>query len=473
MLRETLLTCYIVEVEFLNTVFKRVPSMTEFCETLQSRYCMNEISFTETEFYQTVKDMLFNCRGIDRLRLNLPFQLVGRHCNAATMILANAFKAFASRPEEDSAELKVLMLENLPDIAVCHLWMNPMDIMNIMKVLHSVEHLVITLRRHEYDPQRAGLFGSCLWNMVENTDKLASLCFIGMDHDDRPPRGLKQIRSWQMAIEEWRVRSLPSPQIILSHLVCLELKRVEIVADVLLRAAENFGPTLQELYLNEVYLKVEQSREWNEDSTKILWVGLPNIRPVEDCRWLAMELRCGMPNLRICRAAFLAYDQYLRDDVACHPEFDLIDPCGLGRSISHRFVEVVTGIKQPNMPTGEPVEYLPQDFAHDHLVRKLTPRRQVANLDGPDAGEMSVTEHDTNAYQTAVANTTSRWHQGIDDLFPNCNPETLDRLHYIAETACQGMNEIHQRRNEWTAGSSMLNEYADNLTDLQELEDEM
>lgn len=461
-----------MEVDFLNTVFKRVASMAEFCEILQSRYCMNEVSFTEIEFFHTLEQMLFNCRGIDKLRLNLPFQLVGRHCNAATMILANAFKAFACRPEEDSADLKVLVLENLPDIAVCHLWMNPMDIMNIMKVLHSVEHLVITLRRHEHDPQRASLFGSCLWNMVENADKLGSLCFIGMDHDDRPPRGLKQTKAWQMTLEEWRVRSLPLPQVILAHLTSLELKRVEIAPDLLLRCAQNFGSSLAELYLNEVYLKVEQSREWNEDSTKVLWVGLPNVRPPEGSRWMAMELRSAMPNLRICRAAFLAYDSYLREDITTHPEFDLMDPCDLGRSISHRFVEVVMGIKQPTMPNGDVIEYLPQDFTHNHLVRNLKPRRHGGDSRASYI-QPPVTDYDTNAYQTAVANTTSRWYKGIDGLFPNCNPGTLSRLHYIAETACQGMNEIHQRRNEWTAGSSMLNEYADNLTEVDDMEEEI
>jgi hypothetical protein len=458
-----------VEVDFLNTVFKHVTSMTEFCEILQTRYCMNDVSFTEIEFYHTLEEMLFYCRGIDKLRLNLPFQLVGRHCNAATMILANTFKAFACRPEEDSANLKVLILENLPDIAVCHLWMNPMDIMNIMKVLHSVEHLVITLRRHEHDPQRASLFGSCLWNMVENADKLASLCFIGMDHDDRPPRGLKQTKYWQMGIEEWRVRSLPLPQVIMSNLTSLELKRVEIRANLLLRCAQNFGSSLAEIYLNEVYLKVEQSRSWNEDSRKVLWVGVPNTRPSDEDRWIAMELRCALPNLRVCRAAFLAYDQYLRDDVTCTPEFDLMDPCGLGRSISQRFVQVVMGVKQPKAPSGETIAYLPQDYANDYLV----PRQHQEDESDGSYVEPPVTDHDTNAYQTAVANTTSRWYKGIDGLFPNCNPGTLSRLHYIAETACQGMNEIHQRRNEWTAGSSMLNEYADNLTEMDEMEDEI
>lgn len=428
--------------------------MTDFCQTLQTRFCMNETSFTEMEYYQTAEEVLFNCREIDRLRLNLPFQLVGRHCNAATMILANTFKAFANRPEEDSAELKILVLENLPDIAVCHLWMNPIDVMNIMKVLSGLEHLVITLRRHETDPQRSSLFGSCLWSMVENAEQLQSLCFVGMDHDDRPPRGLKQTKFWQMADEEWRARSLPPPQIILSNLTCLELKRVEVLPETLIRVAENFGPTLQELYLNEVYLKAEQSRDWNADSRKVLWVGLPNQRPVEDCKWIAMELRCLMPNLRICRASFLAYDHYLRDDAARHPEFDLIDPCGLGRSISQRFVEVIMGIRQPNMPSGEPVEYLPADSTHDHLLSKLASRHRA----------LRVVEYDTNAYQTAVDNTTSIWQtRGIDDNFQNLNPDTLDKLHFIAETACRGMSEIHNRRSEWTAGNSIADEYTDNL----------
>ena len=451
-----------MEVEFLNTVFSRVDSMTDFCETLRTEYCMNKTSFTEMEYYAMTEDILFNCRDIERLRLNLPFQLVGRHCNAATMVLANTFKAFANRPEEDSARLKVLVLENLPDIAVCHLWMNPIDVMNIMKVLGGLEHLVITLRRHEMDPQRSGLFGSCLWSVVGNAEQLQSLCFVGMDHDDRPPRGLKQTKYWQMAAEEWRARSIPAPRVMLSNLTCLELKRVEVMPDVLLGAAEKFGPTLEELYLNEVYLKAEQSRDWNADSTKVLWIGLPNQRPPEDSKWIAMELRSMMPNLRICRASFLAYDHYLRDDAGRHPEFDLIDPCGLGRSVSQRFVEVISGIRQPNMPSGDSVEFLPADSANDHLLGRLTSRTRA----------LRVTEYDTNAYQTVVDNTTSRWHtRGIDGLFQNCNSGTLDKLHFIAETACQGMNEIHQRRSEWTAENSMANEYTDNLFNIPGLDE--
>ncbi|KAJ6445728.1 hypothetical protein O9K51_00491 [Purpureocillium lavendulum] len=523
-----------MEVEFLETVFARVPSMTDFCQTMQRKYCLNDASFTETEYLDTLVTMLFNCRDVDRLRLNLPFQLVGRHVNAATMILANTLKAFANRPEEDSAPLRTLVLENVTDVAICHLWMNPSDVMNIMAVVAALEHLVLTLRRHENEPPRVGWFGTCLWSLIDSAGRLESLCLIGMDQDDKPPRGLKQTRFWQLPLDEWRARSLPAPRVCLAHLTCLELKRFEVLPEILVKIMEDLGETLEELYLSEVYLKAEQGRDWNTDSKKILWVGVPNQRPADDCHWVAMAVRCACPRLRLCRASFLAYDHYLREDCATAPRFDLIDPCGLGRSLSQRFVEVVLGVPQPNDPSSrEPVEYLPRDPIDDHRIASqpyvpATPEEENAqqepkqqqcarlNYDNdndyhypyqqtqqqqpqqqqehqqqqqqrqkllgkpasappaaalaaapppppPPRAPLRVDEYDVNAYQTAVANPTSQWHKSIDGIFANCNQNTLDELHYIAETACRGMNEIHRRRSEWTAGYSMANEYADNL----------
>lgn len=420
---------------------------------MHKKYCMNKDSFTETEYYHMVETILFNCRHVHSLRLNLPFQLVGRHCNAATMILANTLKAFASRPEEDSASLKALVLENVTDVTISSLWLNPSDVVNIMSVVAVLNHLVLTLRRHDMEPQRAGLFGSCLWDVIEHADHLKTLCLVGMDHDDRPPRGLKQTRFWQLSIQDWRARSLPAPRVHFSNLTCLELKRLEILPESFLRATDIFGETLEELYLNEIYLKTEQSSDWNQDSRKVLWIGVPNQRPAENCQWMAMSLRAAAPRLRICRASFLAYDHYFREDMSVQPEFDFIDPCGLGRSISQRFVEVVMGVHQPNMPSGGPVEYYPQAPSDDGLMHRLRPRARA----------LRVEEYDTNAYHTAVDNTTSEWQKSIDGIFHNCNSGTLDELHYIAETACQGMNEIHRRRSEWTAGNSMANEYVDNL----------
>jgi hypothetical protein len=438
-------------------MFARVPSMADFCQNLQKKYCMNDRSFTEIEYLQTVEDMLFNCRDVQQLRVNLPFQLVGRYCNAATMILANTFKAFSRRPEEDSSKLTALVLENVADIAMCNLWTNPSDVMNIMVVLDILEHLILTVRRHETEPQRVELFSTCLWDIIRNAENLKSLCLVGLDHDDRPPRGLKRTKPWTMDADEWRARSLPSPQFLLPCLTCLELRRVEVSPDVFRGAANSFSSTLRELYLNEVYLKAEQGRDLNSDSKQILWIGIPNCRPSENDSWIAMMVRESMPALKICRASFLGYDHYLREDgvsgAEIEPEFDFIDPCGLGRSLAQRFVEVVTGIAQHHTPNGEPVEYLPPNSANDWLLSNLRPRPRP----------LRVVEYDTNAYQTAVANTTSVWQKSIDGLFPNCNNNTLDELHYIAETACQGMNEIHNRRNEWSTRNSVASEFTENL----------
>ncbi|KAG6029778.1 hypothetical protein E4U19_005823 [Claviceps sp. Clav32 group G5] len=424
-----------MEVDYLETVFARVPTMAEFCQSMRRKYCMNKSSFTETEYYHTVESLLFNCRQIDRLRLNLPFQLVGRHCNAATMILANTLKALASRPEEDSACLKTLVLENVADMTIISLWLNPTDVGNIMKVFADLHHLVLTLRRHDVEAQRA--FRYCFWDVIEHADRLETLCLVGMDHDDRPPRGLKQTRFWQIPVEDWRVRSLPTPRTSFSNLTCLELKRLEMLPEAFLKATTQvFGETLVELYLNEIYLKTEQSNDWNQDSRKVLWVGIPNQRPDDDCQWIAMRVRAATPRLKVCRASFLAYDHYLREDIAMPPEFDLIDPCGLGRSISQRFVEVVLGVHQPNSPNGDPVLYFPHEPSDDsRLLYKLWARKRAPFVE----------EYDTNAYQVNLDNPTSGWQKSLDGIFVNSNAGTLDELHYIAQTACQGMNEIDRR----------------------------
>jgi hypothetical protein len=431
------------EVEFLDSVFARAPSMSDFCKTLRVKYCLGETSFTELEYLVVLQIILKTCHSVDRLRLNLPFQLVGRHCHVATMILAITLKAFASRPVEESAQLKTLVLENVPDVAICRLWNNPSDVTNIMKVVECLEHLVLTIRRYEFEPVRVGMFGACLWNLIEDAQFLKTLCLVGTENEERPRRGFKQVKSWQMPLEEWLTHALPAPRVISSNLTCLELKRIEVDSDAFAKFADNFGPALQELYLNEVYLKTHQTLEWNTDLTKVLWVGMPNERPTEDCYWVATILRTSCRKLRICRASFLTYDYWSADDFSmmdaflARPDFDFVDPCGLGRSLAQRFVEVATGIHQPPTPNGDPVEYLAADADLDHLSPPLAPRTRA----------LKVTEYDANAYQVAVANTTSEWQTSIDGIFTNCNTNTLDELHYIAETACEGMNELHQRRH--------------------------
>ena len=414
--------------------------MEEFCRKLRTRYCLNDSNFTETDYFNALETILFNCRRIESLRLYLPFQIIGNRCDTTTMMLANTFKALAKRPDEDAELLKALVLENVADLSMCDLWLNPIDVMNIVTVFADLEHLVLTLRHVNTQLPFHLRFARVLWDIIGHACRLETLCLVCMDSDESPPLWLRKTEAWKVSNENWRARSLLQPLLEpMSNLRCLELKRVEILPELLLMTMDVFGAALEELYLNEVYLKAEQSHVWNQESHQTLWVGIPNERPEEDCQWMAMGIRARLERLRICRASFLGYDLYVHEAASNTHNFDLTDPCGLGRSLSERFVEVVTGTRQPNSPQGDPVEYLPADSMDDYrLLGHLKPRLR----------RLKVVEYDTNAYQLAVRNPTSSWHKSLDGVFHDCNMSTLDDLRYIADTTSQGMREAERRRRQ-------------------------
>ncbi|KAM0330067.1 hypothetical protein ACHAQA_004238 [Verticillium albo-atrum] len=448
------------EVEFLSTLFEPLPSMKEFIHSLQHRYCMSDTSFTEIDYRRTLLDICFNCDQIDQLRINLPFQLVGQRCNTATMILANTFSAFSERFRDmdvtgpEPVRLRTLVVENVTDQTIYNLWKNPSDVLSMMRIFTQLKHLVFSIRRVELaDPRILSAWGRYLWETFRIASTLDSLCLVGND-DDRPPRSLKQTKSWFTSADEWRARSLPAtPNFhVLPALTSLELKHLDVSPVALHRAAWNFGPTLRTLILNEVYLKVEQGAVHNPNTRQHLWIGVPNQRPDDDDFWMAMQFRVLCPHLQTVRASLLGYDHLLQDDLAigalpphaADPDFDFLDPSGLGRSLAQRFVEVTLGLAQPTAPPPDirPVVYLPEDPQHDHLVAALRPR---------PTGGLRIADYDANAYLTAVDNPTSRWQRSIDGLYPNTNAGTLEELHAIAETACRGMNEIQRHRNESAA----------------------
>ena len=400
--------------------------MYAFSQTLQNKYTMHQGTFSDTDYFLAVATMLANCRGIEKLRLALPVQLIGNRCDAATRVLANTLKAFASRSEEDSADLKTLVLNNVSDVTLCKLWANPLDVMNIITVVSKLEHLVLSLRQLDNKLQFQSNFGNALWSVVESAENLTSLCITGMDLEDRAPSGLKQTNFWQTSLASWRTKTLPS---LIGDwnlpLKRFELKKCEISPTTMESLVEAFGPTLEELYLNEVYLK-----QCDEDGGphNSLWIGFPHVRPQEEYTWVAERIRANCPRLKICRAAFLGYDQFVPHDIPGHPVFDFLDPCGLGRSLAQRFVELTTGIQQPNSPTDEPIFYLPREPKHDHIFEDTKAR---------PTGFIPATEYDTNAYQIAVGNNTSCWETSLDGVFENLNPSTLNELRFMAEGSIQ------------------------------------
>ncbi len=378
-----------------------------FIDTLRDRYCMNEESFTELEYRERLGALLEHTPNASAVRLNLPFQLISHHSQAATMILGNTVEALAQRSEE-SAPLRTLVVENLTDMTVVKLWRNPRDVKNIIDVFSGLEHLFLSMRRHGEGPTHAMLFRLRLWEMIGRAPGLRSLCLVGLDLDDKqqpPPssRGnpsapppppaavVKTTTERDLTLDEWHHRSLPMmptvPRPLQSdppRLAYLELRRVEVMGPGLLSVLRYLGNSLRELYLDHVYLKTVYSAAAAADpdeSDGPLWVGLPNVRPPRDHVWIAVYLRQMRARLRVCRASNLRYDRYVADANPAVPPvtalaYDLRDPSGLGRPLEQRFVEVVLSRRQPPAPDGSPVVYLsehPADQDRDWDLDGTTP----------------------------------------------------------------------------------------------------
>ncbi|KAI6785973.1 uncharacterized protein J7T54_006312 [Emericellopsis cladophorae] len=430
------------ELNFNEQLFRYNPDMIEFCDTLQREFSMHEGTFTESDFLDTLGQVLFYCRSTHMVRLALPFPMIPGHTETATRILANAFKALANRPEEGSEPLEVLVIDLVPDISLCHMWTNPSDIANVFTVMAKVKNLVISYRQSETLPEVVLVFGASIWSVAGSSSCLETLCLIGNVHSSNSRPNRTWTNSMDTTPDEWSCKTLPRIKFQAgpwTTLRCLELRSMNVSPEVMLQLGVEMGDTLQELYLHDVWLMVDGLRAHGEDDAWLndlaLWVGHPGRRPPEHASWVAMELRSRMTALRICRASSLGYETYVDSDRDRLADFDLRDPCGLGRTLAQRFVEVVTGCEgPPDRGTGEPVKYLPADASHDHLLHETKPRPS------------QVVEYDTAAYHFCVANPTSVWlDRGMHEFFPDKTEASAKAVDYFTSNFATGMQELRMR----------------------------
>lgn len=380
-------------------------------------------------------DILFNCRDIDRVRICLPFPITGVRCGAATRVLANALKALGQRPEEDSAPLKMLILESVADDTLCELWMNPSDVMNMQNLLSSVDTLLISIRRIGHQSYPASMFGAAMWNMIYNAVNVQSLTLISSSFLD-PPDGELDITKLEWESQaEWQEKRFPGPgaQLTPPRPTRLELRDVAFYPDDLLRVATAFGPSLEELYMNNVSIMTHQSVALNTRSDMHLWVGLPNEDPGQRL-WMAMRFRALMPRLRICRCSNLAYRLFLHVENPICETFDRADPAAIGRSLSQRFVEVVMGHRQPRAQSGEPIFYHPHHPEFNSLMHSLSERR----------ARIPISEHDYVAHRLAGIGAGEQVdpQYSIDGQFRNCVDNSLEELDYLFDQVYGGMRSL-------------------------------
>lgn len=428
------------EVEYLSNIFKKIPDMKPFVSGLYERYCMNDASFTEAEYRDHLGNLLEKAMHVEAVRLNLPFQLISKHVHASTMILGNTMEALARRVE-DSAPLKTLVLENLTDIGIVRLWRNPQDVKNIMDAFAHLEHLLMSVRRHDGERYHTIGFQQRLWEMIGKAGKLKSLCLISLNMDELPFQQVKHTSQRDCTLSDWNFRSIPTirkpPKSVLPYLASLELRRVDVQPCGFLSLFKCFGDSLKELILNHVYLKTIHNPHEPAVTDKDLWIGYPNQLPPPNHSWIAMTIRELNITLRVCRVTNLGYDQYTVGGLPQDgPKYDLLDPSGCGRSFDQRFVEVALGIKQPSTNESRPVEYWPEE-AESTWAYADKERQQIRRRDWDAVSYLSVINN----------NHTSCWQKTIDGYFPNFNQFTVDELHRFADTACEGMEEV-SRQND-------------------------
>lgn len=145
------------------------------------KFCMNDTTFDETDFARVMKGVLDLTPNMVRLRVNLPFQVVGRSGSTMTLLLANVLACLANRPEEGCKPLEVLVLDHLSDSTVTSLCNNPRDVSNAVKTFSGLKHLVLSIKRQEHRPSRQTSFTQQLWFLIRKAVNLQSLCLIGFN----------------------------------------------------------------------------------------------------------------------------------------------------------------------------------------------------------------------------------------------------------------------------------------------------
>jgi hypothetical protein len=184
---------------------------------------MNENTFDETDFRRVIDGVLSATPNMTRLKLNLPFQVVGRASSTATLLLATTLACLAGRPPEEYKPLETLVLDHVSDTTLISICNNPMDLVNALTALGSLKNMVLSIKRQEARLATQSTFSTNLWFLIRKATNLESLCLIGWnikrDINVRMCRHFlaqsgtlyrfSRVKWQKLTRLEWSMRSLP------------------------------------------------------------------------------------------------------------------------------------------------------------------------------------------------------------------------------------------------------------------------
>jgi hypothetical protein len=421
--------------------------MTDLLDSLR-QYCMNDNTFNEDDFVHILKGVLDETPNLVRLKLNLPFQVIGRASRTATILLANTFHTLYLRPAEFQ-NLQILVLDHVSDASILDICRNPQDRKYALHVFKHLKSLVLSIKRQEYDPPLMGAFSEGLWSLISGAEHLETLCLIGWN--TKRPTGQRRTRTTGMR-NEWAMKSLPVSHCMstkaLKHLRCLELKRVDIEPDSLIYLIKQCSTSLKELYLNDVYLKIEAGEDLE---VMPYWIGYgAGVAKSRESCWIAEKLKdIDNINLDIIRATGLGYDIF--DPLRIHvlESYDFFDAQQETKPFDQRFVETFQGAlpqsqesevdEEDSAPWVPPSDTLPAVEDLNHLSLPLAFKSQPLRV--------RKSTYDAHTFQRYYHNTTSCWKRSIDGYFYNHNEKALLELQKIISVADHGMGLLSEEIN--------------------------
>lgn len=312
---------------------------------------MGNETFDEGDFKKILENIFQYTSSLQKVKLLLPFKIVGQVPTHATTLLANALACIASR-DASHTDLDTLVIGHLSDTTLNKIYNNPIDLKNALTVFKSIRHLQLGMRRQEFDHKGQVDFKNVLWKLVTEAKQLRSLCFMGFN-TNRLNRERAAQQNGRVDLEKWTAHSLPFTRLAnvecFQHLTQLELKRVDISAPVLIDLLKDMGMHLTELYINQVHLKYDQG---HQPRLPHLWLGIgpDGVKGASDI-WIADEV-FAMRNdgllgrLKVLRATAIGYD-YINPVAGAVNTFDLEDITGQGHSLDARFIARAMGMVLP------------------------------------------------------------------------------------------------------------------------------
>lgn len=156
------------EIERLLAVFssvvRSVPEMTPLLQALR-KFCMSKDNFDENDYKRVLAGVLNLTPKMTRLKLNLPFQVIGRASRTATVLLARTFECMAARvlqfPHFET--LEVLVLDHVSDSTIYNICNNPIDLGNASATFVGLKSLTLSIKRQEYNMPIQQRFTFLLW----------------------------------------------------------------------------------------------------------------------------------------------------------------------------------------------------------------------------------------------------------------------------------------------------------------------